>query len=129
MAARLEVRQPLLDHRLIEFAAALPERMRVRGLQGKWLLRRAMRRYLPDEVIYRRSPGLAAPIADWLRGPLAGETRAIAERAAIARTGWFDVAWLVRLIEAHLAGRADHSRLLWQLLMLDRSLVRLGVIS
>jgi asparagine synthase (glutamine-hydrolysing) len=127
MAVSLEAREPLLDHRLIEFAAALPERMRVRGQQGKWLLKKAMRRYLPDDILYRPKQGFVTPIAEWLRGPLAGETQAIAASAALARTGWFDTGQLARLAEAHRTGRADNSRLLWQLLMLDRSLVRLGL--
>jgi asparagine synthase (glutamine-hydrolysing) len=129
MAASLEAREPLLDHRLIEFAAGLPERMRVRGLQGKWLLKKAMRRYLPEEILFRPKQGFVTPIAQWLRGPLAGEARAIAASAALARTGWFDSAHLGGLAEAHIDGRSDHSRLLWQLLMLDRSLRRLGLIS
>ncbi len=129
MAASLEAREPLLDHRLIEFAAGLPERMRVRRGQGKWLLKKAMRRYLPDDILYRPKQGFVTPIAEWLRGPLAGETRAIASSAALARTGWFDAGILARLADAHRTGRADNSRLLWQLLMLDRSLVRLGLIA
>ena len=129
MAASLEAREPLLDHRLVEFAATLPERMRVRGGQGKWLLKKAMRRYLPDDILYRPKQGFVTPIAEWLRGPLAGEAQAIAASAALARTGWFDTAQLARLAEAHRSGRADNSRLLWQLLMLDRSLVRIGLIS
>ena len=103
--------------------------MRVRGGQGKWLLKKAMRRYLPDDILYRPKQGFVTPIAQWLRGPLAGEAQAIASSAALARTGWFDTAQLSRLAEAHRSGRADHSRLLWQFLMLDRSLVRLGVIT
>ncbi|HEY6813969.1 MAG TPA: XrtA/PEP-CTERM system amidotransferase, partial [Croceibacterium sp.] len=129
MAASLEAREPLLDHRLIEFAATLPERLRVRGRQGKYLLKKAMRRYLPDDVLYRPKQGFVTPIAEWLRGPLAGEAQAIATSAALARSGWFDTARLARLADEHRSGRADHSRLLWQLLMLDRSLVRLGLVS
>jgi len=129
MAVSLEAREPLLDHRLIEFAATLPERMRVRGGQGKWLLKKAMRRYLPDDILYRPKQGFVTPVAQWLRGPLAGEARAIASSAALARTGWFDSGVLGKLGEAHVAGRADHSRLLWQLMMLDKSLVRLGLIG
>jgi asparagine synthase (glutamine-hydrolysing) len=129
MAVSLEAREPLLDHRLIEFAARLPERMRVRGRQGKWLLKKAMRRYLPDDILYRPKQGFVTPIAEWLRGPLAGEAQAIAASAALARTGWFDTGLLARLAEAHRTGRADHSRLLWQFLMLDKALVRLGLIG
>jgi len=126
MAVSLEAREPLLDHRLVEFSATLPERMRVRGGQGKWLMKRAMGRYLPDNILYRPKQGFVTPIAQWLRGPLADEARAIGSSALLARTGWFDGPGLCRIAENHIAGRADHSRLLWQLLMLDRSLAGLG---
>jgi asparagine synthase (glutamine-hydrolysing) len=129
MAVGLEAREPLLDHRLVEFAAMLPERMRVRGMQGKWLMKKAMRRYLPEDILYRPKQGFVTPIAQWLRGPLAGEARAIAGSAALARTGWFDAAALARVAEEHVNGRRDNSRLLWQLVMLDRALVRLGAIG
>lgn len=127
MDVGLEAREPLLDHRLIEFAAQLPQRERIRGRQGKWLLKHTMRRYLPDDVLFRPKQGFVTPIAQWLRGPLAGEARAIATGARLARTGWFDSAQLARIAESHISGRSDNSRLLWQLLMLDRSLDRLGI--
>jgi asparagine synthase (glutamine-hydrolysing) len=127
MGVSLEAREPLLDHRLIEFAAALPERLRLRGGQGKWLLKKAMGRYLPEEVLYRPKQGFVTPIAQWLRGPLAEVARGIGASSALARTGWFDPAALRRMADAHVAGRADNSRLLWQLLMLDKALTRLGV--
>ncbi len=129
MAVGLEAREPLLDHRLIEFAASLPEVLRVRRGQGKWLLKHTMRRYLPDEILYRPKQGFVTPIAQWFRGPLAGAARAIGESAALARTGWFDTARLRAIAEAHISGRSDASRLLWQLLMLDRSLSRLGIVA
>lgn len=129
MAVSLEAREPLLDHRLIEFAAALPERLRLRRGQGKWLMKQAMRRYLPDDILFRPKQGFVTPISQWLRGPLAGSARAIGSSAALSRTGWFDGARLNRIAEEHIAGSADHGRLLWQLLMLDRSLSRLGIIS
>lgn len=127
MAVALEAREPLLDHRLVEFAAGLPENMRLRGGQGKFLMKKAMRRYLPDNVLYRPKQGFVAPIAQWLRGSLAGEARAIGSSAALARTGWFDGKRIGRIAESHIAGAADHSRLLWQLMMLDRSLSKLGI--
>lgn len=126
MAVSLEAREPLLDHRLVEFAATLPEAMRLKGMQGKWLMKRAMRRYLPDDILYRSKQGFVTPIAQWFRGPLAGAARAITTSAPLARTGWFDASRISAIAEAHIAGHADHSRLLWQLLMLDRSLARLG---
>ncbi len=126
MAVSLEAREPLLDHRLIEFAASLPENLRLKRGEGKWLLKKTMRRYLPDDILFRQKQGFVTPIAQWLRGPLAGTAREIATSAALARTGWFDKGKLSALAEAHIAGKADHGRLLWQLLMLDRSLGRLG---
>jgi asparagine synthase (glutamine-hydrolysing) len=129
MAVSLEAREPLLDHRLIEFAATLPERLRLRGGQGKWLLKRTMRRYLPEDVLYRPKQGFVTPIAQWFRGPLAGAARNIGGSAALARTGWFDSTKLRQLAEAHIAGRSDNSRLLWQLLMLDKALARLAALG
>jgi asparagine synthase (glutamine-hydrolysing) len=129
MAASLEAREPLLDHRLVEFAATLPEGLRVHGMQGKYLLKKAMRRYLPEKILYRPKQGFVTPIAEWLRGPLASEARAIATSAALARTGWLQPSFVSAAAEAHIAGKSDHSRLLWQLLMLDRSLRHLGVVS
>jgi asparagine synthase (glutamine-hydrolysing) len=127
MAVSLEAREPLLDHRLIEFAAGLPENMRIKGVQGKWLMKQAMRRYLPDDVLFRPKQGFVTPIAQWFRGPLAGPAREIATSTALARTGWFDSARIRSIAEAHIVGHSDHSRLLWQLLMLDKSLSGLGI--
>jgi asparagine synthase (glutamine-hydrolysing) len=126
MAVSLEAREPLLDHRLVEFGARLPERMRVRGMTGKWLMKDVMRRYLPEDVLFRPKMGFVTPIADWLRGPLAAEARAVGQGGTLARTGWFDAGRIAAIAEAHISGHADHSRLLWQLVMLEKSLTRLG---
>lgn len=127
MAVGLEAREPLLDHRLVEFAASLPEAMRVRRGTGKWLMKHAMRCYLPDNILFRQKQGFVTPIAQWFRGPLAGAARAIGTSTALGRTGWFDAARIGEIAEAHIAGRSDHSRLLWQLVMLDKSLAALGI--
>ncbi|MEZ5710789.1 MAG: amidotransferase 1, exosortase A system-associated [Blastomonas sp.] len=124
MAVSLEAREPLLDYRLIEFCATLPESMRVKGRQGKWLMKRAMRHYLPEDILYRPKMGFVTPIAHWYRTSLADEARAIARGSALARTGWFSGARLEALAEAHIAGRSDNSRQLWQLWMLDKALKR-----
>lgn len=125
MAVSLEAREPLLDHRLIAFAASLPEALRVRGATGKWLMKDAMRGTLPDDVLFRPKMGFVTPIAAWLRGPLAPAARAIAQDGFLARSGWFDPRAIAQVVESHLSGRADTSRTLWQLLMLERSLARL----
>ena len=127
MAVSLEAREPLLDHRLIAFAARLPEAMRVRGQTGKYLLKRSMEDRLPRDILYRPKQGFVTPVADWLRGPLASEARRIATSGVLAQTGFFASDQLAALAENHIAGRADHARSLWQLLMLEGSLKHLGV--
>jgi asparagine synthase (glutamine-hydrolysing) len=124
MAVSLEAREPLLDYRLIEFSASLPEAMRVRGGQGKWLMKRAMRGTLPDDILYRPKMGFVSPIAQWFRGSLAEQARRIASGSALARSGWFNTVRLTEIAEAHISGRSDNARLLWQLWMLDKALER-----
>jgi asparagine synthase (glutamine-hydrolysing) len=99
--------------------------MRLRGGSGKWLMKRALRRYLPGEVLERTKMGFVTPVSAWFRGPLAGEAAAIAHSPALAELGWFELAAIARVAAAHRSGRAEHGRLLWQLLMLDKSLQRL----
>ena len=119
MAISLEAREPLLDHRLVEFATTLPTSMRLRGGTGKWLMKRAMRGRLPDDILYRRKMGFVTPVSAWFRGPLSGEARRL---AGLAETGWFDRATLERIAEDHIAGRRDYGRLLWQLAMFEKAL-------
>ena len=119
MAVSLEAREPLLDHRLVEFAATLPASMRLRGGTGKWLMKRSMRGTLPDDILYRRKMGFVTPVSAWFRGPLSGEARRL---ASLADTGWFERATIERVAEDHIAGRRDHGRLLWQLAMFEKSL-------
>jgi asparagine synthase (glutamine-hydrolysing) len=125
MAVSLEAREPLLDHRLIEFAARLPVSQRIHGNSGKYLMKKAMERYLPQDVLYRPKMGFVTPISAWFRGALAGEAAAISGGSAIARSGWFDLKLLARLAADHRSGRADHGRLLWSMVMLDKALGRL----
>jgi asparagine synthase (glutamine-hydrolysing) len=125
MAVGLEAREPLLDHRLLEFAASLPENMRVRRGQGKWLMKRTMERYLPEDILYRPKMGFVTPIAQWFRGPLAETAREISTSATLAKTGWFEASAISKVTEDHISGRSDNSRLLWQLLMLEKSVGRI----
>jgi asparagine synthase (glutamine-hydrolysing) len=117
MATSLEARVPYLDHELVEFAFRLPERLKLRGLVGKWILRRAFRNRLPAGILRRRKSGFSVPIAAWLRGEMAPMARDLLARERLHRQGLFDPAAAGALLEEHLAGRADHARLLWALLM------------
>ena len=127
MAVGLEAREPLLDHRLIEFAARMPDALRVRGATGKYLLKRAMETHLTHDILYRAKQGFVTPISTWLRGPLAQTIRALIKEGAVAQSGLFEPAVIARLVEDHIASRAENSRALWQLLMLEMAMARLGV--
>ena len=125
MAVSLEAREPLLDHRLVEFAASLPASARLRRGSGKYLLKRALESRLPAEILHRPKMGFVTPVGAWFRGPLRREAEALAWSPALAETGWLDSEAIARLAGAHISGRAEHGRLLWQLVMLEKSLQRI----
>lgn len=125
MAVGLEAREPLLDHRLVEFEASLPPSLRLRGGQGKWLMKKALEPWLPREILYRPKMGFVTPISAWFRHALAEEAAALARSPLLLQSGWFEPRTIARLAEDHRAGRAEHGRTLWQLVMLERSLARL----
>ena len=125
MAVSLEAREPLLDHRLVEFAARLPVEARLNRGTGKYLMKRALERHLPREILYRPKMGFVTPVSAWFRGPLAREAGAIAYSPAFAALGWFDSDAIAALARDHVSGRAEHGRLLWQLMMLEKSLQRI----
>jgi asparagine synthase (glutamine-hydrolysing) len=125
MAVGLEAREPLLDHRLVEFAATLPDHFRLRRGQGKWLLKKTMERYLPRDILYRPKMGFVTPVSAWFRGPLADAAAGLATSRTLGDTGWFDPGAIATLAADHRSGRAEHGRTLWQLVMLDRAVARL----
>ncbi len=125
MAVSLEAREPLLDHRLVEFAAALPQRLRLRRGEGKWLMKRALGGYLPADILHRTKMGFVTPVNAWFRHQLADDASALGRSTTLAETGWFDMPAIERIAADHRAGRADHGRTLWQFMMLERSLTRL----
>ncbi len=125
MAVGLEAREPLLDHRLIEFCAKLPANMRLRHGEGKWLMKKAMEPYLPREILYRQKMGFVTPISAWFREGLAGEASALAKSRSLGEMGWFDMATIARIADEHRMGRAEHGRTLWQFVMLERSMKRM----
>ncbi len=119
MACGLEVRTPFLDHALVELAGQIPSRLKLRGWEMKYILRRALRGHLPDAIITRRKQGFGVPIGAWLRGSL---RRTLEERLAperVSRRGLFDSAITSRLIAEHVEGQKDHRKILWALMMFD----------
>jgi asparagine synthase (glutamine-hydrolysing) len=119
MAVSLEARSPFLDHHVIEFAASLPEKLKLRGLTTKYLLKRVLKQLLPAENLSRRKMGFGIPIGHWLRGTLQqflGETL-LSEKAL--NRGLFKPDKVKRLVELHTRAERDYSAQLWTLLMLE----------
>jgi asparagine synthase (glutamine-hydrolysing) len=119
MAHSLEVREPLMDHPLVEWMSSLPPAFKLRNGQGKVLLKKALEPYLPAEILYRPKMGFAVPLAQWFRGPLREPVRKAVLGPVLAETGWFDMNYLRRLVEDHQAGRSDYGTPLWTLLMFE----------
>ena len=120
MAAGLEVRAPFLDPALVELACRIPTRFKLRnGVVTKYLLKRTIGDLLPSAIVSRRKQGLGVPVAAWLRGPLRNVLWQRLAPARIARRGLFEPAAIAQLIGEHLSGRANHRKILWNLLMFD----------
>jgi asparagine synthase (glutamine-hydrolysing) len=124
MAHSLEVRVPVLDHKLVEWASSLPPDFKLRHGEGKYVFKKALEQDLPHEVLYRTKMGFSVPLAAWFRGPLRGRLQGSLCTGALAESGWFATDVLDRLVRQHVAGRADHSATLWKLMMLDAFLRR-----
>jgi asparagine synthase (glutamine-hydrolysing) len=123
MAHSLEVREPLLDHPLIEWVSGLPANLKLNGSEGKYLLKKALEPYLPQELLYRPKMGFAVPLGSWFRGPLRQRVRDAVLGPALADTGLFNQATLRQMVEQHQSGRRDFSAPLWSLLMFEAFLV------
>ena len=119
MAHGLELRPPLLDHELVDWAARLPADMKLHGMSGKRLLKRALEPLVPHELLYRPKQGFTLPLAKWLRGELRPRIEALATRGAIADAGLFSPSGLRRMIGEHCNGQRNHASTLWSILMLD----------
>ncbi len=124
MAHSLEVREPLMDHPLVEWLASLPSSFKVRGNESKRLLKKAMEGQLSPEVLYRTKMGFAVPLARWFRGPLRRPVREALLGGRLAATGWFNARYLAQLLAQHESGARDHSTPLWTLLMFDAFLAQ-----
>jgi asparagine synthase (glutamine-hydrolysing) len=119
MAASIESRVPFLDHHLVEFATALPPRMKLRGLQTKWILREAVKSLLPAEILTRKKMGFPVPFSLWMRGAGAGLARDVLLDSRARQRGVTDPAAVSILIESHASGNADAGDALWTLLNLE----------
>jgi len=119
MAHSLEVREPLMDHPLVEWLATLPTALKMRGAEGKYLLKKAMEPHLPHDIMYRPKMGFAVPLARWFRGPLRQRVRDELLGGPMVETGWFNPGTVRQIVEQHESGVRDHSTPIWVLLMFD----------
>ena len=118
MAHSIEARPPLLDHKMVEFAARVPASLKLRDGMTKYLLKRAMRGILPDDIIHRPKHGFAVPLAHWFRGELSSFVRDLLFSRACRERGLFNAAYVERLLQLHEGGR-DIDLQLWTLLSLE----------
>ena len=119
MAVSLEVRVPLVDHRLVEWSFRLPRNIKVRDGQTKWILRQVLHSIVPRELVEREKMGFDVPIGAWLRGPLREWAESLLEPAKLDAGGMLRSAEIRRHWADHAAGRANHGTMLWTVLMLQ----------
>jgi asparagine synthase (glutamine-hydrolysing) len=119
MAHSLEVRAPLLDHKLLEFTATLPSSLKLKRRTTKYLLKEVMRKYLPSDILSRPKHGFTMPLGQWLKGPLREMVEDCLSSSVIRQRGLFNAEFTHILWSEHASGQADHSHRLWMLLMFE----------
>lgn len=122
MAHSLEVRVPLLDHKLVEWVSGLSPDLKLHDGEGKYIFKKAFEPLLPRDVLYRPKMGFGVPIGSWFRGPLKDRVRGAILGERLRDSGIFDPDFLARLVNEHQSGVREHSAALWSLLMFDSSL-------
>ena len=115
MAASIESRVPFLDHKLVEFTARLPERLKLRGWTTKYVLRRAMKGVLPEAILTRPKMGFPVPLGAWLRGRHRNVLVEYVTSDRARARGIFDADYVSRVVGEHVSGERDHDERLWTL--------------
>jgi asparagine synthase (glutamine-hydrolysing) len=119
MGAGIEARVPFLDHKLVEFAASLPQHLKVSGLSSKIVLKRLAERYLPHETIYRRKVGFTVPLTRWFAGPWRGLINDVLLSDRCLERGYYDPDVVRGIVSDHLGARVDREQGIWLMLALE----------
>ncbi|WP_341325131.1 XrtA/PEP-CTERM system amidotransferase [Methylotuvimicrobium sp. KM2] len=119
MAHALEVRVPLLDHKLVEWFASLQPDLKLKGREGKYIFKKSLENYLPDDILYRSKMGFAVPLASWFRGPLKEKVRSALLGNTMLDSGLFEQSVIEKMLDQHQSGLRDNSTTLWSLLMFE----------
>jgi asparagine synthase (glutamine-hydrolysing) len=127
MAHSLEVRVPILDHTLTEWASGLKPDWRLNGREGKYVFKQAMTKFLPDDILFREKMGFAVPLGGWFRGPLKQRIKDLIAAPGLRETGLFDNKAMDTMIRHHQSGLRDHSAIIWSLVMFEASMRQLGL--
>ncbi len=119
MAASLEARVPLLDHKLIDFVMQIPSELKLKGLETKYIFKKAMEDIVPHEILYREKQGFGVPINEWINSNLRERIhQELLEKRTLER-GYFKAEYIKTLLDEHSSNRRDHSYQLWILWMLE----------
>jgi asparagine synthase (glutamine-hydrolysing) len=119
MAHSLESRAPLMDHRLVEFAASVPGHLKLNGYKLKYLLRQLALRYLPRELVFRPKQGFGFPLGAWMRTDVRGFVQNLVRHSRFVQLGLFDADYLQQLVHEHLTGKVEHTLRLWTVINLE----------
>ena len=126
MAHSLEVRVPILDHKLVEWVSGLNPSMKLRGREGKYIFKKSLEKYLPEEILYRKKMGFAVPLAQWFRGPLRQKVKSALFSPILEETGYFRKEFLQKLYDQHVSGRRDYSSSIWTIMMFEKYIAGLS---
>ncbi len=119
MANSLEARSPFLDHKLIEFAASLPESLKMNKFRNKYLLKKVAAKLVPPEVVFRRKMGFGVPVGSWFRGEMKDFVRGVLLSEKSLKRGVVKPEMMQKYVDEHTAGKFDHAFQIWSLLMLE----------
>jgi len=117
MAASLELRAPFLDYTFVEYAATIPSSLKLKRSASKYILKKALAGRLPEEILTKKKIGFDIPLGAWMRTELKDFVRETLSPERLRRHGYFDEAFVARVLKEHFDGSHNHRQLLWPLII------------